>query len=59
MGTRPSAVATLVERSTTRCTAIVALPDGIKAEQFAPRLIRSLLGIPPRRGGRSPGTGVA
>ncbi len=32
MGTRPSAVATLVERSS-RYTAIVALPDGIKAEQ--------------------------
>ncbi|MFJ8855419.1 IS30 family transposase [Streptomyces sp. NPDC102437] len=32
MGTRPSAIATLVER-TSRCTAIVALPDGIKAEQ--------------------------
>ncbi|MGN5376986.1 IS30 family transposase [Streptomyces lasalocidi] len=31
MGTRPSAVATLVER-TSRYTTIVALPDGIKAE---------------------------
>lgn len=31
MGTRPSAVATLVER-TSRYPAIVALPDGIKAE---------------------------
>ncbi|MFC4606257.1 IS30 family transposase [Streptomyces maoxianensis] len=47
MGTRPSAVATLVER-TTRYTAIVALPDGIKAEQVAPHLTRSLLGIPPQ-----------
>lgn len=32
-GTRPSAVARLVERPS-RCTAIVALPDGIKAEQY-------------------------
>nr|WP_232626969.1 IS30 family transposase [Streptomyces alfalfae] len=47
MGTRPSAVATLVER-TSRYTAIVALPDGIKAEQVAPHLTRSLLGIPPQ-----------
>lgn len=31
MGTRPSAVATLVER-TNRYTTIVALPEGIKAE---------------------------
>lgn len=47
MGTRPSAVATLVER--TSCfTAIVALPDGIKAEQVAPHLSRSLLSIPPQ-----------
>ncbi|MFD4971283.1 IS30 family transposase [Streptomyces sp. NPDC058424] len=47
MGTRPSAVATLVER-TSRYTAIVALPDGIKAEQVAPHLTQSLLGIPPQ-----------
>ncbi|WP_406408880.1 IS30 family transposase [Streptomyces sp. NBC_01643] len=47
MGTRPSAVAALVER-TSRYTAIVALPDGIKAEQVAPHLTRSLLGIPPQ-----------
>ncbi|MFE3143964.1 IS30 family transposase [Streptomyces scopuliridis] len=47
MGTPPSAVATLVER-TSRYTAIVALPDGIKAEQVAPHLPRSLLGIPPQ-----------
>ncbi|MFE9976063.1 IS30 family transposase [Streptomyces hirsutus] len=46
MGTRPSAVATLVER-TSRYTAIVALPDGIKAKQVTPDLTRSLLGIPP------------
>ncbi|MFF2965042.1 IS30 family transposase [Streptomyces sp. NPDC057963] len=45
MGTRPSVIATLVER-TSRYTAIVALPDGIKAEQVAPHLTRSLLGIP-------------
>ncbi|MFD9411302.1 IS30 family transposase [Streptomyces sp. NPDC059989] len=47
MGTRPSAIATLVER-TSRFTAIVALPDGIKAEQVAPHLTRRLLGIPPQ-----------
>ncbi|MFJ5223118.1 IS30 family transposase [Streptomyces sp. NPDC088400] len=47
MGTRPSAVATLVER-TSRYTAIVALPDGIKAEQVTPHITRSLLGIPPQ-----------
>ncbi|NUV78325.1 IS30 family transposase [Streptomyces albidoflavus] len=45
MGTRPSAVATLVER-TSRYTTVVALPDGIKAEQVTPHLTRSLLGIP-------------
>ncbi|GAA2358986.1 hypothetical protein SVIO_109180 [Streptomyces violaceusniger] len=47
MGTRPSAVATLVAR-TSRYTAMVALPDGIKAEQVTPHLTRSLLGIPPQ-----------
>jgi len=47
MGTRPSAVATLVER-TSRYTAILALPDGIKAEQVAPYLTRGLLAIPPQ-----------
>ncbi|MYQ89939.1 IS30 family transposase, partial [Streptomyces sp. SID4946] len=47
MGTRPSAVATLVER-TSRYTTVVALPDGIKAEQVTPHLTRSLLGIPPQ-----------
>ncbi|MFG2358376.1 hypothetical protein [Streptomyces sp. NPDC048521] len=47
MGTRPSVVATLVER-TSRYTTIVALPDGIKAEQVTPHLTRSLLGIPPQ-----------
>ncbi|MFG2525416.1 IS30 family transposase [Streptomyces sp. NPDC048527] len=45
MSARHSAVATLVER-TSRCTPIVALPDGIKVEQVAPYLTRSLLGIP-------------
>ncbi len=47
MGTRPSAVAMLVER-TSRYTTIVALPDGIKAKQVTPHLTRSLLGIPPQ-----------
>ncbi|MFI8255008.1 transposase [Streptomyces filamentosus] len=37
MGTRSSAVTTLVER-TSRYTAIVALPDDIKAEQVTPHL---------------------
>ncbi|MEU9858032.1 hypothetical protein [Streptomyces sp. NPDC047974] len=46
-GTRPSAVATLAER-TSRYTAIVPPPDGIKAEQVTPNLARSLLGIPPQ-----------
>ncbi|MFJ9752954.1 IS30 family transposase [Streptomyces chartreusis] len=45
MGTRPAAVATLVER-TSRYTTIVALPDGIKVEQVAPRLPHSLLSVP-------------
>lgn len=45
VGARPSAVATLVER-TSRYTTVVALPDGIKAEQVTPHLT-SLLGIPP------------
>ncbi|MER6234204.1 MULTISPECIES: IS30 family transposase [Streptomyces] len=47
MGTRPSAVATLAER-TSRYTTIVALPDGIKAEQVTPHLTTSLLNIPPQ-----------
>lgn len=37
MGTRPSAIGTPVER-TTRYTALVALPDGIKAQQVRPHL---------------------
>ncbi|MFJ3728881.1 IS30 family transposase [Streptomyces sp. NPDC090045] len=46
MGTRPSAIGTLVER-TSRYTALVALPDGIKAQQVRPHLTRfSILGIP-------------
>ncbi|MEU8382788.1 IS30 family transposase [Streptosporangium sp. NPDC048865] len=45
LGTRPSAIATLVER-TSRYTALVALPDGIKAEQVRPHLTRSVLAIP-------------
>lgn len=46
-GARPSAVTTPVGR-TSRRTAVAALPDGVKAEQVAPHLARSLLGIPPR-----------
>ncbi|WP_327167527.1 IS30 family transposase [Streptomyces subrutilus] len=45
MGIRPSAIGTLVER-TSRYTALVALPDGIKAQQVRPHLTRSILGIP-------------
>ncbi|MFE0509474.1 IS30 family transposase [Streptomyces sp. NPDC058964] len=47
IGTRPSAIATLVER-TSRYTAVVPLPDGIKAGHVAPHLARSLHGIPPQ-----------
>ncbi|WP_438493520.1 IS30 family transposase [Streptomyces asiaticus] len=47
MGSRTSAVAMLVER-TSRYTTIVALPDGIKAEQVTSHLTRSLLDIPPQ-----------
>ncbi|MFJ4866783.1 IS30 family transposase [Streptomyces sp. NPDC088748] len=45
MGIRPSAIGTLIER-TSRCTALAALPDGIKARQVRPHLTRSVLGIP-------------
>ncbi|ATZ29365.1 Integrase core domain protein [Streptomyces lavendulae subsp. lavendulae] len=45
MGIRPSAIGTLVER-TNRYTALVALPDGIKAQPVRPHLTRSILGIP-------------
>ena len=46
MGTRPSAIATLVER-TSRLVRLVALPDGIKAPQVRPHLTRAALQIPP------------
>jgi IS30 family transposase len=45
MGTRPSAIATLVER-TSRYTVLVALPEGIKAEQVLPYLTSRALDIP-------------
>ncbi|MFD6356930.1 hypothetical protein [Nocardia tengchongensis] len=45
MGSRPSAIATLVER-TSRFTALVALPDGIKARQVTPHLTKYLLSLP-------------
>jgi IS30 family transposase len=45
MGTRPSAIATLVER-TSRYVKLVALPDGIKAHEVRPHLARSVLDIP-------------
>src|SRR4051794_14580191 len=45
MGTRPSAIATPVER-TSRYTVLAALPDGIKAEQVTPHLTTSLPAIP-------------
>ncbi|GAA3123195.1 hypothetical protein GCM10020254_82910 [Streptomyces goshikiensis] len=49
VGTRPSAIAALVER-TSRFTAIVALPNGTKASRppRTPHLTRRLLRIPPR-----------
>ncbi|WP_149256723.1 IS30 family transposase, partial [Actinomadura sp. K4S16] len=46
MGTRPSAIATLVER-TSRRVCLVALPDGIKAHQVRPHLTRAALQIEP------------
>ncbi|MGW6620137.1 IS30 family transposase [Nocardia sp. NPDC055002] len=45
MGSRPSAIATLVER-TSRFTALVALPEGIKAHQVTPYLTEYLLSLP-------------
>jgi IS30 family transposase len=45
MGRRPSAVATLVERSS-RFLVLVALPDGVKAEAVRPHLTRALASIP-------------
>nr|WP_246053017.1 IS30 family transposase [Actinocorallia herbida] len=51
MGSRPSAIATLVER-TSRYTLPVELPDGIKAHDVRPYLTRSLQTIPPRSADR-------
>ncbi|MCX0275079.1 IS30 family transposase [Nocardia zapadnayensis] len=45
MGSRPSAIATLVER-TSRFTVLPALPDSIEAEQVTTHLTRFLLGLP-------------
>ncbi|MFJ2301037.1 IS30 family transposase [Oerskovia paurometabola] len=46
MGKRPSAVATLVERST-RYLKIVPLPDGIKAKDVSIAVARALFNVPP------------
>ncbi|WP_227748863.1 IS30 family transposase [Oerskovia douganii] len=46
MGKRPSAVATLVERST-RYLKIVPLPDGIKAKDVSTAVARALFNVPP------------
>ncbi len=46
MGTRPSAVATLVER-TTRYLRVVALPGGIKAAPVRAALVADLLEVAP------------
>ena len=46
MGTRPSAVATLVER-TTRFLRVVALPGGIKAPPVRAALVADLLQVDP------------
>ncbi|GAB2823794.1 IS30-like element ISCfr4 family transposase [Actinocorallia aurea] len=45
LGTRPSAIATLVER-TSRYVELVALPDGHKAHQVRDRLTQAALAIP-------------
>lgn len=45
MGRLPSAVATLVER-TSRFLVLVALPDGLASEQVRPYLVGALLDIP-------------
>ena len=47
MGQRPSAVATLVERST-RLVRVVALPDGYKADAVRDALIENLADVPPQ-----------
>jgi len=46
MGRRPSAVATLVERST-RMVRVVALPNGYKADAVRDALINNLADVPP------------
>ncbi|MFB9884473.1 IS30 family transposase [Planobispora siamensis] len=45
MGARPSAIATLVER-TSRYVLLVALPDGLKTQQVRPHLTRVVSGLP-------------
>ncbi|GAA1580696.1 IS30-like element ISCfr4 family transposase [Actinomadura kijaniata] len=45
MGSRPSAIATLVER-TSRYVKLIALPEGIKSHQVRPHLTRSAMEIP-------------
>ncbi|MFB9706631.1 IS30 family transposase [Streptosporangium nondiastaticum] len=47
MGSRPPAIATLVER-TSRYVVLVALPDGIKAAQVRPHLTRVFTGLSPQ-----------
>lgn len=47
MGTHPSAIATLVER-TSRYTRPIALPEGTQAEQVRPYLTGSVLAVPQR-----------
>jgi IS30 family transposase len=46
MGRRPSAVATLVERSS-RFLVLVALPDGLTSDQVRPHVVTALRSIPP------------
>src|SRR5699024_5160080 len=47
MGKSPSAIATLVERSS-RYVMLVALPDGLKSHQVRPHLTRAVLSIAPQ-----------